>query len=184
MKILSLVAILLFSVQAFADSNCKIGIDTDSLNDAQTAVVQNMVKQLQALGCTVGAPEYHTTPAHSVSTDESCAAGQTLTTQYGCVTPSGVCTIPGTNAQGVIYNNKCTQAIGSSSNYNNGYTYFNGGYYTSSPTNSCAAGAYATQFGCLSQGSCPSGMVSYNAQCYQLVPTTGSHTNGFYHFSL
>jgi hypothetical protein len=185
MKTLSIILSFILSTSAFAtDGKCKVGIDTDGLNDAQTAVVQSMAKQLEALGCTVGAPESHVTSAPSSITDSSnsasaCAIGQVPTAQYGCITSAGACTVPGMNVQGVIYNNTC---VSTGYSANAAYT----GYY---PT-SCTTGQFAVlvggQVACLSQGSCLAGQAFYNGQCYNLSQQGyggyGSGRGFYFHF--
>jgi len=58
------------------------------------------------------------------------------------------------------YNGTCTYT-------GNGYNYNNTGY------NSCQAGTFQTQYGCLPQGNCQAGQASYNGSCIP-VTTTGT----------
>jgi len=79
----------------------------------------------------------------------TCPAGQTHTTQYGCL-PQGNC-----QANFVSYNNQCIVAT----------------------ANACAIGQVNTQYGCLSQGICPVGQAQLNTQCVA-ANINGGFNNG------
>jgi hypothetical protein len=139
MKMLSFVVVLLMSVHAYAaDGNCKIGIDTDNLNESQTALVLSMIKQLQGLGCTVGAPESHSSASSvtlpSDGSGNACPNG-TVSTAYGCLPQNitGTCTLQsgeGKSIQGVIYNGQCLETSAVSKLSTSTYPVSSGsGYY-------------------------------------------------------
>lgn len=90
-----------------------------------------------------------------VPAPNSCPAGSTYTTQYGCL-PQGGC-----QAGMLAYQNTCIPAV----------------------QNSCVAGQVYTQYGCLSQGSCAVGQAMLNTQCIQVYVQGGvnnSYNAGYY----
>ena len=97
----------------------------------------------------------------------TCAAGL-VNTNYGC-SPQSNC--PSGYA---MYNNGCVVAT-TQGGYPNTPGYPTPGY--NNPAQSCPAGTYSVvNAGCLSQGACPYGYVTYQNQCYQLIAPNGYYS--------